>query len=66
MNIVGYAYEADVHCVACTRRRFHAEPGNHGRLDHATDSEGNPVTPIFDIDENADDEHCGDCGEKLL
>ena len=31
---------------------------------YATDREGNPVHPVFDIDEH-DFTHCGDCNERL-
>lgn len=55
-EVVGYAFEADVHCVDCTPPRYTRED--------AEDREGNPVMPIFAGD--ADGETCGDCGELLL
>ncbi len=40
-DVIGYAYEAAIHCTACTRERF-------GPLfDEAKDREGNPVTAVF-------------------
>lgn len=74
MRIIGYTYEADVHCVDCTRKRFPREsaPADYPYTDSAgvpltaRDREGNVVHPITDIDESANTEHCGDCREKLL
>jgi hypothetical protein len=78
MRIIGYAYEADVHCPACAfnaaaagllKREPPLEVGDgdeHGLTGDLVDREGNPVHPIFDIDEGAGDEVCGDCGGKLL
>lgn len=60
MRIIGYTYEADVHCPFCTRQRFAQE----GDLDAALDREGNPIHPVYDIDEN-DFTHCGTCGDEL-
>ncbi len=54
--IIGYAYEADVHCADCAKVRF------NGRLDLAVDAEGNPVHPIFSTDEKEHPLHCADCG----
>jgi hypothetical protein len=67
-DVVGYAYEADVHCVECSEKRFaceaDSEPSDY------EDNDGNPVHPIFAGGEDAYDEdgsvlRCGDCGEFL-
>ena len=60
MNIIGYTYEADVHCVACTRTDFQWET-----LGSALDREGNPIHPIFSTDEQLTSLYCGDCGELI-
>lgn len=68
-RVVGYAYDADVHCVACTLADFHrgAFQTDGGLLDEnglpveTDDSEGNRVSPIFSTD---DAETCGDCGRE--
>jgi hypothetical protein len=60
-DVIGYAYEADVHCLSCARARFDGEPD-----DETEDSEGNLVHPIFTGDECACAEVCGDCLEPLL
>lgn len=64
MKIIGYTYEADVHCPACTHKRFNAldngSPGciqtwhedEHGVPLESVDIEGNTIHPVFDIDEN--------------
>lgn len=55
-EIVGYAYDADAHCVACATAQGMTDP-------QIEDSEGNPVTPIF-LDQS-DDMICGDCFARL-
>jgi len=57
-EVVGYAYDASIHCLDCTRARF------GDQIDGAVDSEGNPVTPVF-LDSVTDDDCCNDCGESL-
>jgi hypothetical protein len=61
VTIIGYAYDADIHCVDCASRRFR---GTEDR--DATDSEGNEVHPIFDTAEDHHLDHCGDCHEPLI
>ena len=77
MHIIGYAFNADIHCPDCTRDAF-----ERGQLVHGIDAKhyvdehglpgrlqednGNAVHPVFDIDENASSEYCGDCFAKLL
>ena len=79
MKIIGYTYEADVHCPACTYKRFgrHILPqwqqderpdlcDSHGIVINAYDREGNTINPVFDIDEASESlTHCGDCHEEL-
>jgi hypothetical protein len=77
-RVIGYTFEADVHCVQCTLERHRTHPfaleypeGMDKRPDEnglpyaAVDTEGNSVHPTFSTDENATEEHCGDCGEAL-
>jgi hypothetical protein len=76
MKVVGYAYDADTHCVDCTREYVQlwsndpegdVQPDSiedvmDGKVDFH-DGEGNPIHPIFSIDEAGDTPtHCGDCG----
>lgn len=63
-GIIGYTYEADVHCVACTVERFGEEPGRGWVREDAVDNEGNAVHPVFSWDVEQD-EWCGTCGEKI-
>lgn len=77
MRIVGYCYEADVHCPACAEH--HAAVGcltrqpplemgadEHGLAFDLIDREGNPIHPVFDIDEDSISlTHCGDCRQEL-
>jgi hypothetical protein len=76
IEVIGYSYEADLHCVDCAKKRFGHEDDNakHGKyvpseVDEnyvrydAMDNEGNPVHPIFSTDElSPNGSHCGDCG----
>lgn len=78
MKIIGYTYEADCHCVGCTRQR--ADSGGfrkshpdsradivdeHGVALTSTDSEGNPIHPMFSTDEQLEPQYCGDCRERI-
>lgn len=58
MYVVGYVYEADVHCIECTKKRFPAI-----NLNEVFDREGNEVKPVFEIDWEFLKQHgyCGDC-----
>lgn len=74
-RVVAYTYEADFHCIACTRQRF----GKH-RLAHMpsaphdydnngidykqADREGNLVHPVFGSDQSPDSP-CGTCHQEL-
>jgi hypothetical protein len=61
--IIGWAYDADLHCDSCTRARF---PEANREIENVTDSEGNAVHPVFVSDEHAPEgEYCGDCGAEL-
>jgi hypothetical protein len=61
MKVIGFTYDASVHCVDCTYRRFR---GSEDR--GATDTEGNEVHPIFETDEDSYLEHCDDCRLPLI
>lgn len=77
-RITGYAYEADVHCCACTRRAAvrmkldHNHPyamggpckDDNGVEYDLVDREGNLIHPLFNTDE-VQFTHCGDCREEL-
>lgn len=63
-EIIGWAYDAALHCDGCAHARFGAQ------LDDETnppeDSEGNKVGPVFAGDElSPDGERCDDCGEEI-
>lgn len=68
-GVIGYAYDADLHCVECTEKRFGADAleADASGLAELTDSEGNPLHPIFLWDENLDESACccGDCSEAI-
>lgn len=59
---IGYTYEADVHCLECAYARF----GNTLDDPQTKDSEGNPIHAIFEWDEDAPNEVCGDCFTHLM
>lgn len=70
MSVVGYSYDAAVHCPDCTREmidHFNESGISTDRFLNGEeifyDSENNPIHAIFDIDECGDcPEHCDDCG----
>ena len=47
-GIVGFTYEADIHCVLHTLKRFGV------LLDGAKDEEGNDLHPVFSLDDPGD------------
>ena len=63
-EVIGYYYEADLHCLDCAFYRF-------GVVVHSLDTsgvidrEGNSITPAFLGDEYESYPHCGDCFEPL-
>lgn len=76
MRVLGYAYEASIHCPDCTSEaalanRFRREPplcttsDEHGLTLDMRDREGNPLRPVFSTDEREHPERCDDCGTLL-
>lgn len=77
MRIIGYTYEADVHCPVCSERDaavgiltrkppLHLGTDMHGLAHDLVDREGNRIGVLLDIDEAAQSlTHCGDCHEEL-
>lgn len=62
-DVIGYAFDADIHCEACTRARF---PDADAEFSDVTDSEGNEIHPLFASDDHDDNgEYCGDCHAEL-
>lgn len=61
MRVIGYTYEASIHCEACARGRF----GDSLDNPETVDREGNPIHPIFSYDDVAL-ECCDDCREGLI
>ena len=68
-DIVGYTYDADVHCVSCAKKAFTQED-----LDSLTDRhiaewggtlDSDPF-PVFAGDADVESYSCGDCYEKLV
>ena len=63
MKVIAYTYEADYHCIDCTRKRYESGGFNyHGNgtcllcsgisgIYDSLDNEGNLIHPLFDIDE---------------
>ena len=67
MEIMGYTYEADMHCTSCTIERF-GDWDLSMRMDAKDwphDSEGNPVHVVWSVDEYTPS-MCGTCHENLI
>jgi hypothetical protein len=78
-RIVGYAYDAAVHCVSCTKEAHGREEfyvtlprGTEDDFDmhdlpmQMEDQEGNEVTPVFSTDDGAEMQTCDDCHLLLM
>ena len=64
MRVVGYSYDADVHCVDCAIARFGAD--EYGWVPAAaTDAEGNPVGAMYANSESDHPESCAECQAPL-
>ena len=63
VRVVGYSYDADVHCVNCAIARFGAD--GYGWVPAATDSEGNPVGAMYANSESDHPESCAECQAPL-
>lgn len=62
-DVIGYAYDADVHCVDCATEKF----GDALDAEDTEDSEGNPLHPIFASEEGPEHgSRCGDCSEEII
>lgn len=66
-DIIGYAYDADLHCDYCTAQRFPAGVKTYkfDPFDLDIDTAGNAITPVF-VGQATEDDWCGDCLINLL
>lgn len=65
-DIIGWTYDADIHCNDCALARFGAAVTLYPWDGRAKDSEGNEPHPIFASDECGETgEYCGDCGREV-
>lgn len=55
-DVVGYSYDAALHCVKCAEDRF--APGPDDSPSDYTDREGNEVHPIFNGPDAAEECRC--------
>lgn len=62
-RIVAYAFDAAIHCTNHTERRYGKEEGKDWVRESATDSEGNPVHPLFSSDQDGDT--IASCGDNI-
>ena len=61
-EIVGWAYEGDIHCPCCAAKRFGERLKDEEHPPE--DREGNPISPVF-LGETMGDEVCDDCLAEL-
>ena len=61
-EVVGYTYDADMHCVDCTITHFGAEAMT--RRISPTDSEGNHIQVVF-LEQATDGNVCRECRRRL-
>jgi hypothetical protein len=63
-RVTAYTYEADYHCTDDARKAWGSD--SHGWVpEDATDSEGNPIHPVFSMDSESEFEACSDCGNVI-
>jgi len=62
-EIIGYAYDADCHCCACTEKMAEEEHLNLSDAEACTDAE---VNPIFASEEFETSQYCADCGDLII
>jgi hypothetical protein len=62
---IAYAYEADLHCPPCARKRFGRCKEHDQIACCVADSEGNEPGVLAPWDEHEPGEVCGDCGTEL-
>ena len=62
MNVVFWTYEASEHCNDCALKRFGRDALDN---DETTDSEDNPLRPVFDTDEVLSPPYCGTCRNPI-
>jgi hypothetical protein len=81
MKIIAYTYDADIHCIECTKKQYATpiaaikyvrtpesqaeELDENGMCLRAIDREGNLVRPIFSTDEQLEVPFCGDCHKMI-
>ena len=66
-SVIGYAYDADRHCVPSTKERFPpgADNDEHTVPMDSTDAEGNLLKPMFSSDEVLENQYCGECRDII-
>ena len=68
-TIVGYVYDADIHCTPCAKKRHGNQEADDADANgiplSATDTEGNAVGPVFDGQESDSPQNCRDCKEPI-
>lgn len=68
-EVIGYTYDADVHCIACAEKRFGASALSDDADSPAIDGEGNEVHAMLAGEEHSEDGsavHCGTCGDEII
>lgn len=65
-DIVGFTYEADIHCPECAAERFGWCACGVPNDVHGEDQDGNEIMPVYAGSEGVDDMICCDCEEPLI
>ncbi len=64
-DVIGFSYDADTYCIACTQKRFAHLTDDVLTCDTVLeDSEGNPIQVMF-LGDSDGSECCGSCRENL-
>jgi len=62
MRVIAYTYEADLHCLDCTRNTFGDDDLGYA---FTFDNEDQLINPVFSTDEILDYSVCGDCSQEI-
>ena len=66
MRVTGFTFEAALYCYDCTQLRFGPPRKPVSPWLDVTDSESNPVHPVFENTEFEYRPACNSCGEPII
>jgi len=65
MRLLGFAYEADFHCIECTCKHFNLTEKDIQENGNLKDSDGNFLYALYSFIFDGKEYFCTDCFKKL-